>query len=147
VSLEIKAVDPRTEDVKALLQTHLEFCQSVTPPEGVYALDVERLRKPEITVFEARENGLLLGVGALRILDPSHAELKSMHTAKAARGRGVGTAMVNHLLEFARSQGVSRVSLETGNYEPFEPARKLYASFGFQPCEPFGDYLDRKSVV
>lgn len=141
MTIEITTEDPRTEDVKALLQAHLEFCQSVTPPESVYALDVERLRQPGITVFAAREGGELLGVGALRILEPDHAELKSMHTAQAARGRGVGTAMVKHLMNFARSNGIKRVSLETGNYAPFDAARRLYANFGFVPCEPFGEYV------
>ena len=132
--------DPLTIDVKELLQTHLDFCHEVTPPEHSYALDIAKLRTPEITVFGIRENGLLLGVGALKVIEPGHAELKSMHTAKVSRGKGVGRAMVTDILAFARSMEISRVSLETGRHSPYEPARKLYESFGFEPCPAFGDY-------
>ena len=140
MTLEFSIEDSLTEDVKALLQTHLDFCHDVTPPVHSYALDIEKLRAPGITVFAARENGILLGVGALKELEPGHAELKSMHTAKASRGKGVGRAMVTHILSFAHSNGIPRVSLETGSHAPFEPARKLYESFGFKPCPAFGEY-------
>ena len=138
---QIAIEDPRTPDVTNLLQSHLAFCQSVTPAESVYALDVEKLASPDVTVFALRENGVLLGVGALRQLEPGHAEIKSMHTSANSRGKGVGKAVVAQILDFARARDIERVSLETGNYEAFQPARKLYESFGFQPCEPFGDYL------
>jgi len=141
MALLIAAEDPRTPDVKALLQTHLDFCHEVTPAEHSFALDVEKLRAPGITVFAAREDGQLLGVGALKELDSESGELKSMHTAKAARGKGVGTAMVRHILEYARSIGLHQVNLETGSHPPYEPARKLYESLGFQPAEAFGDYV------
>ncbi|MEJ0014541.1 MAG: GNAT family N-acetyltransferase [Actinomycetota bacterium] len=140
MSLQISIEDPLTEDVRALLQTHLDFCHSVTPPENSYAMDVEKLRTPGITVFGARENGILLGVGALRELDTTHAEIKSMHTTKESRGKGVGKAMVEHILIFAQAKGIQRVSLETGRHEPYEPARKLYEGFGFKVCPPFGEY-------
>ena len=132
--------NPLTPDVKALLQIHLDFCLEVTPAEFSFALDVEKLRAPEITVFTAREDRVLLGVGALKVFEPGHGELKSMHTAKASRGRGVGRAMVNHILEYAKSVGLNRVSLETGSHLPYEPARKLYENCGFEICEAFGDY-------
>ena len=91
-------------------------------------------------MFAARQDGELVGVGALKILSPDHAELKSMHTSQASRGKGVGRSMVNYILEFARQNNISRISLETGNHPPYEPARKLYESMGFVPCEAFGDY-------
>ena len=140
MTLTIREEDLLTLDVTALLQTHLDFCHEVTPLEHSFALDVEKLRVPEITIFAAREDGVLLGVGALKVFEPGHGELKSMHTAKAARGKGVGRAMVNHIVEFAKSEGLSRVSLETGSHPPYEPARRLYESCGFTYCEAFGDY-------
>ena len=140
MSLEINIEDPFNEDVRELLQIHLDFCHEVTPVEHSFALGVEKLRVPEIKVFAAREDGLLLGVGALKTLEPNHGELKSMHTAKAARGKGVGTAMVKHILAYAKSEGMERVSLETGSHPPYEPARKLYKSLGFKECDAFGDY-------
>ena len=140
MTLKFSIEDPFTPDVKALLQTHLDFCHEVTPPENSYALNVEKLKDPRITVFGAREDGVLLGVGALKVFEPGHAELKSMHTAKASRGKGVGREMVAHILTFARARGISQVSLETGSHPPYEPARKLYESFGFERCPAFGDY-------
>ena len=140
MNLDFAIEDPLTPDVKALLQTHHDFCHEVTPPEYSYALDVAKLKASEITVFGIRENRLLLGVGALKELEAGHAELKSMHTAKVSRGKGVGRAMVINILAFARSKGISRVSLETGSHQPYEPARTLYESFGFESCPAFGDY-------
>ena len=138
--LVIAVEDPATDDVRRLLERHLAFAHEQSPPEDVHALDGDGLQADDVTLFTARSNGELLGVGALRRIDDSHAEIKSMHTAASARGRGVGRAMVGHLLEVARSRGCSRVSLETGTVPAFAPARALYASVGFAPCEPFGRY-------
>jgi putative acetyltransferase len=137
---EISIDDPRVSDVRYLLERHLAFANSHSPPEDVHALDVDGLLDPALTFFTLRRNNELLGVGALKQLDASHAELKSMHTAEAARGRGIGRAMVQHLLDVARARGFRRVSLETGSMPAFAPARSLYASAGFTPCGPFGDY-------
>jgi putative acetyltransferase len=130
-----------SEELTQVLNAHWLFCTSVTPIEHVYALDSARLFAPDITVFGARINGALLGVGALRKLDLEHAELKSMHTLVKSRGQGIGKAMVAHIEHFAKIQGVTRISLETGATEPFKPARELYKSLGYQECEAFGDYV------
>jgi putative acetyltransferase len=98
-----------------------------------------------MSFFSVREDGALLGVGAMRQLDPLHVELKSMHTAEAARGRGVGRMMVEHLLRCARERGSTRVSLETGTTAAFAPAQALYASIGFETCAPFADYAPSSS--
>ncbi|HEU4656621.1 MAG TPA: GNAT family N-acetyltransferase [Capillimicrobium sp.] len=132
--------DPRAGDVRALLARHLAFAHANSEPRDVHALDVDALTDPSVSFFSARADGELLGVGALKRLDATHAEIKSMHTAEAARGRGIGRAMVEHLLGVARERGFRRVSLETGSGEAFAPARALYASAGFAPCGPFGDY-------
>ena len=97
--------------------------------------------------FSFRTDGQLLGVGAIRELDAQHCELKSMHTAKEARGLGVGRAMVDHLIAVARQRGFQRVSIETGTMEAFTPARTLYVSSGFEPCEPFGEYTHSPNSV
>jgi putative acetyltransferase len=136
----IRAEDPGQADVRALLERHLAFCHAVTPLEHAFALDLDGLRDPSITVFAVRRNGVLLGVGALRELDPSHGEIKSMHTAAEARGLGVGRALVDHLVATAAERGYARVSLETGTADAFAPARALYARAGFVPSGPFGDY-------
>jgi putative acetyltransferase len=137
---EISADDPRAPDVRALLDRHMTAMLAATPPEHAFALDVDGLLDPAVTFFSLRADGELLGVGALKQLDPEHAEIKSMHTAIAARGRGVGRAMLNHLLGVARSRAYRRVSLETGTMAEFAPARALYASAGFTACGPFADY-------
>ena len=132
--------DPNAEDVRELLRRHLEFARANTPPEDVHALDVDQFTGPAVTFYSYRRDGELLAVGALKQLDGRHAELKSMHTAAAARGRGIGRAMVEYLIGVARDHGFSRVSLETGSTPAFAPARSLYAQAGFTPCGPFGDY-------
>jgi putative acetyltransferase len=137
----ISTDDPRADDVRALLERHLAFANATTPPEDIHALDIDALLDPSVTFFSYRAGGELLGVGALKRLDDEHAEIKSMHTAAAARGRGVGRAMVDHLLGVARERGFRRVSLETGSGPAFAPARGLYARTQFSPCEPFADYV------
>ena len=130
-----------TDELAHVLQAHWLFCTSSTPIEHVYALDASKLFSPDITVFGARIDGELVGVGAMRKLDQLHAELKSMHTLAKSRGLGVGKAMVAHIEDFARSSGIDRMSLETGTNEAFRPARELYKSLGYQSCEAFGDYV------
>lgn len=130
-----------TEELAKVLQAHWNFCTSSTPIEHVYALDASKLFSPDITVFGARIDGELVGVGAMRTLDALHAELKSMHTLAKSRGLGVGTTIVEHIEDFARVKGIERISLETGTNEAFKPARELYKSLGYQSCEAFGDYV------
>ncbi len=130
-----------TDELAQVLQAHWLFCTSSTPIEHVYALDASKLFSPDITVFGARIDGELVGVGAIRKLDEEHAELKSMHTLAKSRGLGVGKAMVAHIEDFARSIEIKRMSLETGTNEAFKPARELYESLGYQSCEAFGEYV------
>ncbi|MEO7329448.1 MAG: GNAT family N-acetyltransferase [Minicystis sp.] len=145
--MDIQIDDPRQPEVRALLEEHLRDMALHSPPESVHALDVERLRQPGITFFTAREGDALLGCGALKELDPGHAEIKSMRTATAHQRQGVAQAILTHLLTEARRRGYHRVSLETGAAEAFAPAHRLYLRAGFVGCEPFGEYsADRFSV-
>ena len=130
-----------TDELGQVLQAHWLFCISSTPIEHVYALDPSELFTPDITVFGARIDGELVGVGAMRKLDADHAELKSMHTLAKSRGLGIGKAIVMHIEDFAISQGIKRLSLETGTNEAFRPARELYKSLGYNECEAFGEYI------
>jgi putative acetyltransferase len=133
--------DPQAPDVRALLERHLAFANLHSPPQDVHALDVAGLLDPAITFYSFRLNGGLLAVGALKRLDEEHAELKSMHTAEEARGRGIGRAMLDHLLDVARERGFRQVSLETGSMAAFSPARAMYTKVGFTECAPFGNYF------
>ena len=139
-SVTIAIDDPRSADVRALLERHLAFAHGSTPSSNVHALDVSGLLDPAVTFVSARLDGRVVAVGALKELAPDHGELKSMHTAEEARGQGLGRAMVLHLLAEARRRGYRRVSLETGTGDPFAPARALYEAAGFRPCDPFGGY-------
>ena len=134
--------DPRADDVAMLLEQHHEFALACSPPEFVFALDVDGLAQPIVTFCSARRDGELLAVGALMELDAEHAEIKSMHTSGAARGQGVGAAMLEHLVELARQRGYQRISLETGSQLEYEPARALYAKAGFRECGPYAGYPD-----
>jgi putative acetyltransferase len=141
VEIVITNENSLTDELGQILQAHWLFCTSSTPIEHVYALDASKLFSPDITVFGARIDGELVGVGAMRRLDTEHAELKSMHILTKSRGLGVGKAMVAHIEEFARRSGIERMSLETGTNEAFRPARELYKSLGYQSCDAFGDYV------
>ena len=140
MDLLIAPDDPGAEDVRELLETHLLFACGLSPPDHVHALDVLGRLDPAVTFFSARRQTALLAVGALKELDATHGELKSMHTEQGAWGQGVGRAMLEHLLSVAVGRGYRQVSLETGTMEAFAPARSLYASLGFVSCAPFGDY-------
>jgi putative acetyltransferase len=140
--MEIKIDNLNGPEIYALLQEHLRSAALYSPPESIHALDIEALRKPEITFWTAWENGELLGCGALKALDSHHCELKSMRTSERHLRKGVATNILAHILEQARLRGYSRMSLETGSMEAFEPARRLYAKLGFAYCGPFADYVE-----
>jgi putative acetyltransferase len=140
--VQIAIDDPARADVSALLAEHLADMHATSPPESVHALDVSALQAPAVTFWTARRDGVLLGCGALKELDPAHGEVKSMRTTSAARGTGVGTALLLHLLAEARTRGYTRLSLETGTQDYFAPAHRLYLRHGFASCGPFGDYTD-----
>lgn len=134
--------DLRGPEIRALLEEHLRHMHTLSPAESVHALDLDALRRPEISFWTAWSGTDLLGCGALRHLSPHEGELKSMRTAEAARGLGVGRRMLQHILAQARGRGYRRLWLETGIGPGFEPARTLYASAGFTLCGPFGDYRE-----
>jgi putative acetyltransferase len=136
--------DPR---VFELLQIHLTSARAQTAPGSAHALDLTGLQSPDISFWTIWEDQALLGIGALKRLSADHGEIKSMHTAQGMRGKGVGTAMLRHIIATGRARGMSRLSLETGSWEYFNPARELYRSHGFVECPPFADYvLDPNSV-
>ena len=140
--MHIEIDDLSRAEIHALLSEHLQSMHALSPPESVHALDLERLRVPEITFWSAWEHGQLLGCGALKELDSSHGEVKSMRTPSARRRSGAGRAILMHIIEVAQARGYQRLSLETGAVEAFKPAQTLYESAGFVRCGPFGDYTE-----
>lgn len=145
--MRIETDDLTRPEILALLSEHLQNMHELTPPESVHALDIEGLRRPEITFWSAWEGSVLLGCGALKQLDRRHGEIKSMRTPAARRRRGAGRAILAHIIQVGGSRGYERLSLETGSLEAFKPARQLYESFGFTHCGPFGDYTEDPNSV
>jgi len=134
-------------EVIALISEHLEGMALHSPPESRHALNLDGLKKPEITFWSAWEQEELAGCGALKELDSLHGEIKSMRTATTHLRKGVARRMLAHIIEEAKRRGYQRLSLETGSMDAFEPARRLYASFGFQYCGPFSDYKEDPNSV
>lgn len=126
--------------ILALLRYHFDKCHEVTPPGSAHVFSVEKLATPEIDFWAAWDGAALLGVGAMKPLDGRHGDVKSMHTAEAARRRGVGGAILRHIIATSRARGLTRLSLETGSFAYFAPAVALYKAHGFTECPPFGDY-------
>ena len=145
--MDIKLDDLTGPEIRALLEEHLVSMHALSPPESVHALDLTSLRRPDVTFWTAWEGGALVGCGALKKLDARHAEVKSMRTAPAHRRKGVARRMLAHIVAQARDSAYAHLSLETGSMPAFDPARRLYESFGFRYCGPFADYVDDPNSV
>lgn len=139
--MRLEVDDLSRPEVGALLVEHLADMHATSPAESVHALDLSGLRGPDMRVWTAWEAGALLGIAALKTLTPEHGELKSMRTSRFARGRGVASELLEHVLTEARRLGFERVSLETGTQDYFAAARRLYERHGFVAVPPFGDYV------
>jgi len=146
--MKIEIDDLSRPAIHELLHEHLRSMHELSPPESVHALDIEKLRRPEITFWSAWEDGnVLLGCGALLELDCRHGEVKSMRTPEARRRTGAGRALLMHIIEVARSRGYERLSLETGSMAAFTPAHRLYESAGFRRTGPFGAYAEDPNSI
>ncbi len=147
MAMKIAVDDLSGPEIAAFLQEHLDEMRATTPPESKHALDLDALRRPEVTFWTVYEGDELLGCGALKELDGATGEIKSMRTAAAAKRRGVASALLEHIVAQARGRGYERLYLETGSFEFFAPARALYEKSGFTYCGPFADYkLDPNSA-
>ena len=139
---EIRPDDLSGPEIRALLDEHLQNMRRISPPESVHALDLDGLQAPGVSFWTVWSGPLLLGCGALKELAPDHGEVKSMRTSTAHRRRGVARAMLAHIVAEGAHRGYARLSLETGSQPAFEPARRLYESFGFSYCAPFEGYVE-----
>jgi putative acetyltransferase len=145
--MQIKQGHLSDQRVVDLLRVHLVKARMETAPGSAHALDLTGLQSPDVTFWTIWDGEALLGFGALKRLSGDHGEVKSMHTAEPMRRRGAGSAMLRHIIGTARAGGMVRLSLETGSWDYFRPARALYARHGFVECPPFADYvLDPNSV-
>ncbi len=146
-AMQIRLDDLSGPKIHALLEEHLQDMARLSPPESVHALDIDALRGPGITFWTIWSGDELLGCGALKELGPGHGEIKSMRTSSAHRRKGAARAMLGHIIDEARRRSYARLSLETGSMSAFDPAQRLYASFGFTHCSPFADYVDDPNSV
>lgn len=147
MTLTIAIGSPLEPDLDLLFQRHSVEMQADTPPESVHMLPREALTGPQITFFVTRDQGVPVAMGALKQLDRSEGELKSMHVLAEHRGRGLSRMLLRHLLAYGRDRGLQRLSLETGVQPGFVAARTLYSREGFTECPPFGSYrADPNSV-
>lgn len=143
----IEVDDLSRPEVHALLEEHLTNMHELSPAEQVFALDLAKLKAPDITFWTAWEDQKLIGCGALKELSPTHGEVKSMRTPKALRRRGAGRRLLQTIIDEARSRGYERLSLETGSHPDFHKAHTLYRSAGFEYSGPFGGYLENPHSV
>ena len=146
-SVRIEVDDLSRPSVQALLDEHLQNMYQLSPPESVHALDIDKLRRPDITFWTAWRDADLLGCGALKEIDALQGEVKSMRTPQARRRQGAGRAILTHVVDVARSRGYRQLWLETGAMPAFVPARQLYESFGFTSCGPFAGYEEDPNSV
>ncbi len=142
MDLRIRRDDLSGEATRRLIARHLAGMHEDSPPGGVFALDVEALRAGDVTFWSAWLGDEIAGCGALKRLDAERGEIKSMRVADAFLGRGVGRAILEHLIAEARSRAMTSLWLETGSGEAFAPALRLYESAGFTRCGPFAGYAD-----
>jgi len=140
VTLRIIVDDLSRVETLRLIAAHLAGMHALTPAESVHALDAGALADPAVTVWSAWRGDDLVGIGALKQLDETRGELKSMRVDDRFRGTGAGRALLQHIVAQARARGIRSLWLETGADAGFVPAQRLYASEGFVPCGPFGDY-------
>ena len=145
--LRIERDDVARPQVLALLEEHLRNMYEITPPDKVFAFDAGKLRAPDVTLWTAWRGDELVGCAALKELSASDGEIKSMRTPATQRRTGAGRALLNHVIEVARSRGYRALYLETGCQPEFLPAQTLYSSAGFTRCGPFGDYRENGNSV
>lgn len=138
----VTEASPLGEDLHLLFTRHTADMHAETPPESIHMMDASTLAAEDVRFFVLRQAGIPQAMGAIKRIDDSHAEIKSMHVLREARGRGLSRVMVETLIDAARENGFRRLSLETGVESLFEPARQLYAKMGFEPCGPYGEYWD-----
>lgn len=145
--MEIRQDNLQHPQVIELIRAHLDAMAPTAPDESRHALDIDGLRGADITFWSVWDDQKLAGIGALKQLSSEHAEIKSMKTASDYLRRGIASTLLSHLIREATNRGYRRLSLETGSMAFFEPARKLYAAFGFIPCDPFADYVEDPNSV
>ncbi|MBP3964054.1 GNAT family N-acetyltransferase [Paenibacillus lignilyticus] len=139
--MEIRIDDLTGAQIIALIEEHVQNMAEQSPEESMHALDLDGLKQPDITFWSAWDGEELLGCGAIKELDAGHGEIKSMRTSERHLRKGVAKRLLEHMIAEAKKRGYTRLSLETGSLESYNPAKRLYTNLGFEECEPFADYV------
>ena len=145
--MKIKIDDLTDTRTLSLIKQHLDGMAENSPPESIHALNIEGLKRPNITFYSAWEDNDIMGCGALKELTSEHGEVKSMRTAEKHLRKGVASDILQHIINEAKKRGYTKLSLETGSMDGFKPAHRLYERFGFRYCEPFDQYIDDPNSV
>jgi len=146
-TLQIRLDPIEDKQVIALLEAHLETMYATSPPESVFALDLEGLRAPELSFWSIWQGETAVGCGALKEHSAELGEIKSMHTRADYRGNGAGGRMLEHILNEAAARGYKDLKLETGSHPAFMPAQRLYLRHGFEYCGAFPPYQPNEFSV
>ena len=143
----VQEIAPTDYRVEPLISAHLTLMRASSPACSVHAMEADDLAVAGARFFVALDGDEAVAMGALKALTGPHGEIKSMHVRQDRRGAGLADQILAHLLDVARIEGMTRVSLETGSQDAFYPARQFYARHGFSTCPPFEGYLlDPNSV-
>ena len=145
--MEIRVDDLSGREIADFLEDHIADMKSISSPQSKHALDLEGLKKPEITFWTIWEQDQLIGCGALNELSSDHGEIKSMRTSANFRGKGVASKMLRHNISVSNQRGYQRLSLETGSMDYFKPAHELYKKYGFKVCAPFAGYREDPNSI
>ncbi|MEA3322500.1 MAG: GNAT family N-acetyltransferase [Bacillota bacterium] len=145
--MKIKIDDVTHPTVIAFVEEHMRNLNLLSPPESNHYLDLEALRKPDVTFWSVWEGEEVIGCGALKELNAMSGEVKSMRTSSSHLRKGIGRQILQSIIDKAHERGYQNLYLETGSMEAFYPAQKLYKSFGFNYCQPFADYVEDPNCV
>ncbi len=146
-TMKIMLDDLKGVEIKEFLKDHLLEVSRYLPPESIHVIDIASLQKPNITFWSIWDEANIVGCGALKELDPKHAEIKSMRIASTHRKKGVASRLLKHIINEARKRNYAQISVETGSMDAFFPARRLYMKHGFQDSEPFGEYIEDPNSI
>ena len=140
--MELKPNNFDNKEVHELLSRHFIELRSVSPEGSTHVLDIDGLKSPSIKFWSFWDNKKLIGCGALKLIDKTHGEFKSIRISNKYQKTGYGKKLLNELFKEAKKLNISKISVETGSGEFFLPARKLFLSSGFNPCKPFAHYTE-----
>lgn len=143
MDVSIAVETPLQDDIRAMVAELNAIMIPLTPREFQFQLTVEQMADPSLTLFVARNDvGQAVAMGALKEHGGGVGEVKRMYTRPVVRGQRVGSAILRRIEALARERRISRLVLETGEAEGFEPAYRIYERGGFTTCGAVLDYPD-----